>query len=110
MAHACVYTIADKYGVGLLKNLAAAKFVVALHYIGFADIPEFIDTIEMVYTSTLGSDRGLRDYIKPKLNFFKQQLRDSDQFMALFMSDLGEGGFAVEVLDAWSGLFPTTRS
>lgn len=109
MAHACVYAIADKYGVGLLKDLAAAKFSLALENIRDADIPDLIAATEVVYTSTLGSDRGLRDCIKPKLIEFKQQLRDNDQFMALFMSDLGEGEFAVEVLDAWASLSQTMR-
>ena len=102
-----MYAIADKYGVGLLKDLAAAKFSLALKEIRAADIPDFIAAIEVVYTSTLGSDRGLRDIIKPKLIEFKQKLRDSDQFMALFVSGLGEGEFAVEVLDAWTGLSQT---
>lgn len=104
MAHACVYAIADKFGVGLLKDLAAAKFSLALKDIRDADIPDFIAAIEVVCTSTLGSDRGLRDFIKPKLIEFRQQLRDSDHLMALFVSDLGEGEFAVRVLDAWTGL------
>lgn len=104
MAHACVYAIADKYGVGLLKDLAAAKFSPALKEIRAADISDFIAAIEVVYTSTLGSDRVLRDFIRPKLIEFRQELRDSDQFMALFVSGLGEGEFAIEVLDAWTGL------
>lgn len=59
MAHACVYAIANKSGVGLLKDVRDA------------DIPDFIAAIEVVCTSTLGSDRGLRDFIKPKLIEFR---------------------------------------
>ena len=106
VAHARVYAIADRYGVGLLKDLAVAKFSLALTNTKTADIPSFISAIEVVYTSTLGLDRGLRDCIKPKLSEFKHQLRDDTEFMALFVSGLGDGEFSIEVLDAFAGLSP----
>ena len=62
MAHASVYAIADEYGVGLLKDLAAGNFSLALK-----DILSLIAAIEVVYTSTLGSNRGLKDCIEPKV-------------------------------------------
>lgn len=107
--HARVYAIADKYGVSLLKDLAKEKFASALKNTKVSDIPSFITAIEIIYTSTLGSDRGLRDCILPKMKEFRQQLRDNDEFMALTLSGFGDGEFAIEVIDAWSGLSKTRR-
>ena len=110
VAHARVYAIADKYGVELLKDLAKARFALAVGNTGATDIPSLVAATEVVYASTSSPDRGLRDCIMPKLVQFKQQLRDSDDFMALFASDLSDGDFAVEVLDAWAGLNPKRRN
>lgn len=104
-----MYAIADRYGVGLLKDLAKENFATAITETRSADIDSFIAAIEVVYTSTLGSDRGLRDCLLPKLREFKQQLRDSDEFMALIIEGFGEGEFAVEVIDAWANLSRTRR-
>lgn len=93
--------------MGLLKELAKQNFAMNIREIKAADVSSFIAAIEVVYTSTLGSDRGLRDCILPKLNKFKQQLRDSDEFMTLILSGLCDGEFAVEVIDAWAGLSRT---
>ena len=109
VAHARVYAIADKYGVGLLKDLAKARFALAVRNTVATDIPSLIAATELVYASTPSSDRGLRNCVKPKLIEFKQQLRDSDDFMALFVSGLDGGHFAVEMLDAWAGLNPKRR-
>lgn len=93
-----------------MKDLAKEKFADALRGTKVSDIPSFITAIEIVYTSTLGSDRGLRDCILPKMREFRQQLRDSDEFMGLIVSGIGDGEFAVEVIDAWAGLSKTRRS
>ena len=98
-----MYTIAGKYGVGLLKDLAKARFALAMRDTVAMDIPSFIATIEVVYASTRSSDRGLRDCIKPKLVEFEQQLRDSNEFMALFEPGSSGGNFAIDVVDAWHG-------
>lgn len=109
MADARVYAIADKYGVGLLKDLAKQNFATAITDTKAADIPSFIEAVRVIYTSTLGSDQGLRDCILPKLKQLKQQLRDSTEFMNLVLSGLGDGELEVEVIDAWSGLSQTRR-
>ena len=109
VAHARVYAIADKYGVELLKDLTKERFAMAITEARVIDIPSFITAIEVVYTSTLGSDRGLRDCPLPKLKEFKQQLRGSDEFMALILWGIGEGELAVEVIDAWADLSRTRR-
>lgn len=96
--------------MGLLKDLAQEKFAKAIGNTKVADIPSFIVAVEIIYTTTLGSDRGLRDLVIPKLKEFRQQLRDSDEFMALMLSGLGDGEFVVEVIDAWAGLSKTRHS
>ena len=110
VAHVRVYAIADKYGVGLLMDLAKERFAMAITETRATDIPRFITAIEVVYTSTLDSVRGLRDCLLPKLKEFKQQLRDSDDFMALILWGIGEGELAVEVIDAWANLSQTKLS
>ncbi|OCK75035.1 hypothetical protein K432DRAFT_386455 [Lepidopterella palustris CBS 459.81] len=61
ITHAKVYALAEKYGIAGLKSLAKRKFAfqIALHYTS----PEFPDTCEDVYESTVDSDRGLRDLV-----------------------------------------------
>ena len=109
VAHARVYAIADKYGVELLKDLAKARFALAVRNTVATDIPSLVAATEVVYATTPSSDRGLRNCIKSKLIELRQQLRDSNEFMALFVSGLGGGDFAVEMLDAWAGLNPKRR-
>ena len=109
-AHARVYAIAYKYGVMLLKDLARARFALAMNDTVATDIASLVAATEVVYASTPSWDRGLRDCIKPKLIEFKQQLRDCDDFMALFGSGLSGGDFPLELLDAWAGLNPKMRN
>ena len=109
VAHARVYAIADKYSVGLLKDLAVCNFELALENVNAAALPSFIAAVEVIYSTTLSSDRGLRDCIEPTLANYCQELRDSDEFMALIRSGLGDGDFAVEVMDIWSDMSPTVR-
>ena len=109
IAHARMYAIADKYSVPLLKDLAKERFATCLKNIESKgiqslDIPTFANAIEIIYTTTLESDRGLRDAIIPIMIEFKTQLRASDEFMGLILSNLREGEFAVEVIDAFANL------
>ena len=109
IAHARMYAIADKYSVPLLKDLAKERFATCLKNIESEgiqslDIPIFATAIEIIYTTTLDSDRGLRDAIIPIMIQFKTQLRASDEFMGLILSNLQEGEFAVEVIDAFANL------
>jgi len=61
LTHARVYTLADKYGIPGLKSLAKHKFErqMACYY----DSPEFADAVEEVYTTTIDTDRGLRNVV-----------------------------------------------
>ena len=109
IVHPRMYAIAEKYGVTLLKDIAKEKFGTSLGDIqskGVAslDIPTFTTAIDVIYTTTLASDRGLRDAIIPIMTAFKTQLRASDDFMALIRGTLADGDFAVDVIDAWAGM------
>ena len=109
ISHARMYAIADKYSVSLLKELAQEKFSASLKDIQSLDIPIFAAAVEIIYTTTLASDRGLRDAIIPTLIKFKAQLRASDLFMSLVVPGLGEGEFTVDVIDAFASLGRVTR-
>lgn len=61
LTHSRVYALAEKYDMPALKELARAKFEMAMAC--FYDSPEFADAIEEVYCSTIDSDRGLRDVV-----------------------------------------------
>ncbi|KAF2768376.1 hypothetical protein EJ03DRAFT_389954 [Teratosphaeria nubilosa] len=58
LLHARVYSLAEKYDIHSLKELARQKFETALacHY----DSPELPEAIEEAYCSTIDTDRGLR--------------------------------------------------
>ncbi|MCJ1450659.1 hypothetical protein MMC28_000992 [Mycoblastus sanguinarius] len=103
VAHARMYAIADKYDIPILKDLAIAKFAPSLKDTQAVDIPSFTAAIEVIYTSTLDTDRGLRDCLIPTLKDRMRHLRDDEHSMKLVKS-LGEGDFAVDVIDAWTVL------
>lgn len=59
--HANMYALADKYQVIGLRQVAKHKFESCLfHHINSGD---FISAVQVVYTSTSESDRGLRDVV-----------------------------------------------
>jgi hypothetical protein len=60
-SHAKVYALAEKFGIRGLKALALDKFAAeaAKHW----DSPDFSQAAHEVYTSTVESDRGLRDEV-----------------------------------------------
>jgi hypothetical protein len=59
--HANVYAIAEQYNINGLKLLARQKFDLAsaAHW----DTPEFLEAIHAVYTTTIETDRGLRNIV-----------------------------------------------
>lgn len=68
LVHARVYALAEKYGVQGLKTLACNKFErLAAHR--WAE-PDFLEAAEEVYTSTIESDRDLRNVV---LQSFRQR-------------------------------------
>jgi hypothetical protein len=61
LTHTRIYALAEKYDIPALKTLAKSKFEMAMAC--YYDSPEFADAIEEVYSSTIDSDRGLRDVV-----------------------------------------------
>ena len=107
IAHARMYAIAEKYNIPPLKELAQEKFAATLWDVNNAkdfDIPAFVAAIDIIFSSTLSTDRGLRDTILPTMVHFKAELRNSNDFMGLITAGLGNLNFAVEVTDAWANM------
>ncbi|CAI0645624.1 unnamed protein product [Colletotrichum noveboracense] len=61
LLHAKVYAAAEKYAIGGLKDLAVAKFKTTA--IQDWDPAAFLDAASEAYTSTIDTDRGLRDAV-----------------------------------------------
>ncbi|KAI1436273.1 hypothetical protein GGR50DRAFT_693274 [Xylaria sp. CBS 124048] len=61
LMHAKVYALADKYLIGGLKILALGKFETAARNNWHSK--QFMDVLEEAYTSTVESDRGLKDAV-----------------------------------------------
>ncbi|KAK1657059.1 hypothetical protein BDP55DRAFT_699224 [Colletotrichum godetiae] len=59
--HAKVYAMAEKYGIGGLKDLSVTKFRTAAKTKW--DVIDFLDAAGEAYTSTIDTDRGLRNVI-----------------------------------------------
>ena len=95
-----VYALADKYQITALKDHAKKKFKTALSWSW--DIISFPEVVGMVYTTTLASDRGLRDCLVPFMTKHKEKLRESKAFMGLVRGRLADGEFAVDFIDAWA--------
>lgn len=78
LLHTQVYALAEKYDISALKQLARRKFEMsaACYY----DAPELADAIEYVYTSTIDSDRGLRDVVLQLFKSHPQLANTQDVF------------------------------
>lgn len=100
--NAQVYALADKYGVPFLKELSKGVFQAKLT--GPVDIPQLLKAVRTIYTTTLGSDRGLRDLVVPVLKTHRNTLHKDDGFRDLIKSGLGDGDFAVDMIAALSQL------
>jgi len=100
LVNANMYAMGDKYRIVDLKDLAKMKFSDALEA-GW-DIVSFPEVIETVYTTTLSSDRGLRDCLTPVLLKHKQELHEHEGFKGLVTNKLSDGEFAMDVIHAWA--------
>lgn len=112
ITHAYVYAMGDKYEIETLKELAKARFEAYLFQNSKSlatNIADFLVAIQMIYTTTLSPDRGLRDPVIAIIREQKYALREIEEFMDLFRSDLAGGEFAVDVLDAWTQLRESPR-
>lgn len=104
---ATLYGVADKYGVGPLKDQAKHSFEAVLKNwkATIEDfMPNLLEAIEVVYSTTPVSDRGLRCELLIFLEDIKTTLIKDEGFMRLFKSDLADGDFTVDVLKVWSNL------
>src|SRR5436190_10693352 len=88
-----VYTIADKYDIKELKELARKRFStqVQTHW----NHAKFPAVVREVYDSTVSSDHGLRDIIEKAIKEHVGSVLDDDNFKNLLISEMGELGVAV---------------
>ena len=78
LMHTRVYALAEKYDIPSLKQLAKRKFEMEMAC--YYDSPEFAETIEEVYCSTIDSDRGLRDIVLEAFKSHPQLANTQDVF------------------------------
>ena len=95
--NARMYALADKYGIEDLKNFAQYSLSMLLRY---PAAPALVNALRVIYTTTLSSDRGLRDLVVPAIKQCRVDLRNNDEFMNMLGSGLDDGGFAADVFDA----------
>lgn len=100
--HARMYGMADKYDVPFLKELSKSMFHAQIK--GPIDMPPFLKAVQSIYTTTLSSDRGLRDLLIPALKTHRHTLNKDDGFSDLIKSGLADGEFAADVIAALSQL------
>lgn len=104
IAHLNIYALADKYDIGLLKELAKRKFSAILHEHRISGNDHwtqkcFPKVVEKVYDTTMASDGGLRACLLPMIKDHWTLLRAEMAFMDLVrcLEDL-----AVDIIDAWT--------
>lgn len=81
LTHTRIYALAEKYDIPALKMLAKQKFEMAMAC--FYDSPEFADSIEEAYVSTIDSDRGLRDVVLQAFRSHPQLANTQDVFAVI---------------------------
>ena len=98
--NAKMYAVADKYDISLLKKTAQEKFARAMKDYDWADPADFLSATEVTYSTTLSSDKGLRDLIMSAIKEKQQQLRGNEGYRTLIKTKLANGDFALDVVDA----------
>lgn len=78
LLHNRVYALAEKFDVPALKDIARAKFEMAMAC--YYDSPQLADAIEEVYSSTVDTDRGLRDVVLQAFRSHPQLANTKDIF------------------------------
>ncbi|CAJ0542831.1 Ff.00g002750.m01.CDS01 [Fusarium sp. VM40] len=99
--HAKVYQIADKYGIFSLKEHAKQKFSPAVKASWSTE--DFPITINVVYTTTLSEDRGLRDLVVETSNANLEKLISRDGFCQALRSTTD---FAADLVPFTCGKMP----
>ena len=97
-----IYALGDKYDIPLRRVLAGIKFAEELQKFDLSMTSELLEAIKMVYSTTLNSERVLRDAIMQIIRKFKVAFRNDKAFMEVFHSRLGNRKFAEDVLDGWA--------
>ena len=101
--NARMYALADKYGIEDLKDFAKYTLSLLLPYPldrRSFNARKFVKALRVIYTTTLSSDRGLRDLVIPAIKHCRVDLRNNADFMEMLGSGLDDGGFAADVFDA----------
>ncbi|KAI4088817.1 MAG: hypothetical protein LQ344_005794 [Seirophora lacunosa] len=98
MNNAAVYALAEKYDIPALKNLAKEKFEARCRGFRWADA-NLVVALEMVYSSTPETDRGLRDIMArvclQHIDESSGKVLDAPQLQELMIK---EGALGVDVL------------
>ena len=101
--NARMYALADKYGIEDLKDFAKYSLSQWLPLPGSRsafEAPGFVKALRVIYTTTLSSDRGLRDLVIPAIKQCRVELRKNSDFVEMLSSGWGDGEFAMDVFDA----------
>ena len=101
--NARMYALADKYGIEDLKDFAKYSLSMLLPFHQARPTfkaPMFVKALRVIYTTTLSSDRGLRDLVIPAIKHHRVNLGNNADFMEMLSSGLDDGGFAADVFDA----------
>ena len=98
--NARLYGLADKYGIEDLKDFAKYSFSLWLDEGLQYETSEFVKALRVIYTTTLSSDRGLRDLVIPTVKECRVELREDSDFVEMLSSGWGDGEFAMDVFDA----------
>lgn len=101
LQHCRVYALADMCQVDDLKSLAASKFKVEVQKQW--NHPDFFEAIQEIYTTTLPTDRELRDIVVEVLKRHKQLLDNEDYKKMVSQLDLAfELLMAVHKQSGWN--------
>lgn len=79
--HAQVYALGEKYDIPCLKQLAKQKFEMAAAC--YYDAAELAEAIELVYQSTVDTDRGLRDVVVQLFTMHPQLAQTQDMYAVI---------------------------
>jgi len=66
----------------------------------WADLADVLNATETTYSTTLSSDKGLRDLIMSAIKEKQQQLRGNEVYRTLIKTNLPDGDFALDIVDA----------
>lgn len=99
-----VYQTGDKYDIPKLKEQAKEKFTVALK--NCWEMDDFPVAIARVYSTTVASDRGLRDLLVDTCLEHIDRLLENDDFKQVLRETLD---FAADLVQYYRSSIPTYR-